>query len=376
MKKILIFITLLICLSTSILGVGCKSKVSDVYVLNGYENYSDLDKILMYDGIQGKANINKDKKFVTQGEASLKIELDYLSEFTSSAMYATKIHYVANRYDDKFSWIDEVKEIGIDVYNDNDEQFEFFFGVYGEQEESILVDGQTLIPNSWNYIRVPVKQWFFKEKTLIKEYRMYINGASRLEDRKATFYFDNFTFSMNKNYKVPTVESVGNEVLSFDTPSALDLLLIKNAVDLYEFLPHVYVKQSPNVLIGDKKGGLEVTFSRTHYWGDMYINDDKEMGADNSGYDIILYKDLVAKINGAKSVSLTCYNPNPTVHDVTLIAKNGKNEYLSRVDLSSGEIATLTLELPSQIDYFAIRVGSWNVVDRCSLFLRDFVFDR
>lgn len=376
MKKTLIFITLIVCMITSILGVGCKSNVSEVCLFNGYETYSDLDKILMHDGIQGKANIVKDKNFVTQGNASLKIELDYLSEFTSSAMYATKIHYVASRYDEKFSWIDDVKEIGVDIYNDNDEQFEFFFGVYGEQELTMLNDGQTLIPNSWNYIRIPVKQWFFEEGTLVKEYRMYINGASRLEDRKATFYIDNFNFSMNEKFETPKVEVKDNQILSFNTPSELDMILVKNGVDVYELLPHVYVKHAPNKMVGDKKGCYEVTFSRSHYWGDMYVTDDKAFGADSSGYDIILHESLVESLSGAKSVSLTCANPNPSIHDVTLIAKNGNKKYLSKIDLVGGETKTVTLQLPNEIDYFAIRIGSWNVTEQCALYLRDLVCSR
>ena len=375
MRKVIAYLLLISSVFTSAVLTSCKEEIkTERHLMNGYESYSDLDKTLMNDQIQGKANLNDELEFVTEGSSSLKLELDYLSEYTDSSMFGTKITYVANRYDDVFTYLNDVKMIGVDIYTANDEEFEFFFGAYGEQDLCYFNDGQTLIANSWNYIRIPVKQYFFETTTLAKEYRFHINGVSLLEDKKADFYIDNLFFDINQSFDTPKIETQENEILSFATPTHLDAIMTKNAVDAYEFLPHMFVEQAPNVSIGDKKGGLKVTFARTHAWGDMYVDDSVEEGKDNNGYDIVVHKSLLGKIATAKSVSLVCYNPEATVHTVMLIGKKGKTEYVSKIDVAPDATEKVTLPLTAALDYLAIRIGSWNVVSDSHLYLRDLCY--
>lgn len=380
MKKIL---TLLMTVTTSLAFMLCscggnesltKNIEAGSFVMNGYETYGDLEKILMNDAaIQGEAKINTDKKYVTQGNGSLLLKLDYNSEFTSSGVFGTKMSYMVNRYDDKFTALEYVKEISVDIYNANDEQFDFYFGAYGEQDYLYFNDGNVLVPNSWNHITVPVKQWFVEDGTTVKEYRMFFDGITQLKDKKADFYIDNFSFTFAAKPSIPEVYD-GNGIMDLNSPRFLDAFLVKQAVDAYEFLPFSYLKHNPKIAVGEKTGGFEFTFGRTHAWGDVYVSDDEEEGADNNGYDLILHRSVVEKIKDCKQAAVTVRNPNAIVCEIILITGNNGNNMAKKFIIGANETETVSAELPENIDYFAIRISSWNVIERNTLYFRDLTF--
>lgn len=352
---------------------GCKKTdltATEFCVMNGYENYSDLEKTLMNDNIFGRATICKDGNYVTEGEGSMKLDLDFNSEFTASGQFACVFKLNVDRYDEKFRWLDNLTDICIDIYNAQGEEYDFYIGVFGDQNKCWLSDGATVAANSWNFITIPLKPWFFEKDTLVREYRFYIDGVTESPSKKATFYVDNIRLGVGAEgvfspSAVPAQKTGENEILDFDTVSDLDYLLARQSVADGEFLPFVSLKQSPNIKTGEKQGSLKVGFNRTHAWGLVYI--------EGNGYDVIVHESLLSGIVNPKSVSVICSNPDSLTHGVTLIAQSGGQNYSQKVYVKSGATEKIELNLDgvSSLESLSIRIDSWNLTDSGHLYFAE-----
>lgn len=369
-KKIIAVMLSAVCALIAAGSSGCKKSApaaTEFCVMNGYENYSDLEKTLMNDNIFGKATICKDGNFVTEGEGSMKLDLDFDSEFTASSQFACVFKLNVDRYDEKFRWLDDITDICIDIYNAQGTKYDLYVGVYGDQNKCWLSDGAKIAANGWNFVDIPVKPWFFEEDTLVREYRFYIDGVTESEEKKATFYVDNIRIGVGAEgvfspRELPAQSAGENEILDFDCADDLDYILSVQSVADGEFLPFLSVGQSPYVKIGENSGALKVGFGRTHAWGLVYV--------EGNGYDISVHESLLSKIANPKSVGIVCYNPDSTVHGVTLTAQSAGRIYSQKVYVESGatEKIELVVDGASGLDSLSLRIDSWNLTDSGCLY--------
>ncbi len=348
--------------------VGCaQQEKPTITLMNGYENYEDLRRTYMHTNIFGKATLCNDAQYVTQGQSSMHLEINGVSDFVSENQYVCMFKYVIADYDSEFGWIDKITEYGMDIYNADEREYTLYFTAMGDAEKSYFVEAVTLTADSWNHIRIQAKPWFFETDTMVKEYRCYLGGIYDTDEKKAELYVDNVTVAIGGDTAMPEIVRNGNdkEILDFNRVGHLDGVLAKNAVANSSFLPHVGVKHNPAIQIGEKAGVLEAVFDRTSGWGEMYY--------DGNGYDIVVHSSLLNGLNAVKSISIVCKNPDMSEHGVTLIATEGKKTYQQKSYVGAGETKTLTLNVSGStaLDGLTIRIDSWNQARASRLYFAD-----
>ena len=73
-------------------------------------------------------------------------------------------------------------------------------------------------------------------------------------------------------------------------------------------------------------------------------------------------------------IGYTVRNPNAIVCEIILITGNNGNNMAKKFIIGANATEIVSAELPENIDYFAIRISSWNVIERNTLYFRDLTF--
>lgn len=376
MRKKTAFILALILAASCITFGGCSSERSSAetgyekILMNGYESYDDLRKTNMNDmyATYGSATLCTDKQYVSEGESSMKLELDFTSN--SAPVYANTcgFKYALSEYESSFGWIDKISEFGMDIYNADAREYTINFVAVGDKESISFTAGATLAAETWNNVRFQFKPWFFEEDTMITEYRIYIEGITGTDDLTATLYIDNVAVYTGDNVapKIHNGNENGDEkeLLDFDDAGDMDAVLTKCDLPLWGFVPRFSVSYNSSVQIGEKSGVMEARIDRSGTWGLAYT-----MG---NGYDIRLLGSVAEKAHGAKELSIVCRNESYSERQVSLIVESNGVEYAETVYIGSGATKTIALDTSGiTVDVVTVRIDSWKASEEGLLYFAD-----
>lgn len=384
-NKSVFMMALMLTLSVFLLALGgCAGGGNALteYLMNGYEDYYDLAWTSVHGDLFGEISINDNKKYITEGNGSAKFALDYRSDFGSPDQNGDTLQtgifkYEVSNYENTFKWLDKINSFSIDIYNDSAYEFDLYFAAGGDESAYFLSDGTVLAANGWNKLRFEVKPYFFGKDTAVKEYLFYLSGVEKIPDKKATLYVDNFRAEVYaKQPSVPTVGSTselsfgGIELLDFDEAADTEFIVTTSNTKSVEFLPLFYTQFDPLFSVGEnKKGALKAVISQSHKEGLLW-----ETG---NGYDIRIHSEVLKKAAGAKTVAVTCFNPDTTAHYVTLVAGEGKKSAKTKAFVPSGGSVTVTLSDMNGIlalDALTVRIDSWKLTGKSCLYFSQLRF--
>ncbi len=200
MKKIkFIVLAVLLLLSSALtLSAGCSKDngglVNPIVIVNNYEETTDLNSVMMY-GVLGKVEIQKDKKFVTNGSASAKIIVDkdiYEGNYNHSLRYLFQAMLV-EKNDWDFRDFTFVQCVEYDIYNDTESVQRVGTCLRYNSSSFGANEWTELAPKSWTTVRFNVTREILPITTVQDTQVRKVAGINIYFDRQldgATFYMD------------------------------------------------------------------------------------------------------------------------------------------------------------------------------------------
>ncbi len=375
MKKLFYKISVCLLIAFFCLGaaVGCKDKKSavsnNVKIMNAYEEYNDLVfTSTLKNNVVGKASINTDSKYVTQGKASALYEIDFDQEKGLVDRCYAEFTYYTQYYDEAFSYLDRIRNFAIDIYNADDSVYDVYFEAIGTADET-LTSGHRRLYSGWNYCDFDVKPWFYEKDTQLKAYRLTFLGIADNPTRSAKLYFDNVRAifagggTLSQKQPAATGETGEYSILGFDKASDIDYINADNRFGDKQLKSLYGISYASKVPDGEtSRGGLKFEFDRVHMDGCIWKR--------TKGYVMDVHKSLLSGITGAKKISVNCFNPDIKPKTIEIrITENGNAFTYRRTAAALGTTVISTDELSvSNIESLSIAVENWNAVELETLY--------
>ena len=258
-------------------GGDGKSVQTQNYVahsLASFESVKEIETLGSF-GELGKIGFNQDKAFVSEGNASLKVEvhggrqvgMPYIGDWRPCLMYYT----IDNNYTEHWKDYSKTKCFMMDVYNDSDR----------DTAISLFLD-----PESSNYSSIYLKEQVAlkgKKTTLVFETNLTRNvncGIGALKDIQINFtpvlegqtplklYIDNFRAVdyADENYQVPqtampTVNNDEGEICYFESDYFVNTMQVRHT-DLAVIPPNMFPRLSLNsdsYFVSEGKNSMRIT---------------------------------------------------------------------------------------------------------------------
>ena len=335
-------------------------------VINGYENYADLNATSSRGWMHGSIQINTDKKYVSQGQSSA-----HFSLIQSETRWVSYFKYETANYVEQLRWIDQIESFTFDVYNADDKDYRLYLSAVGDEDYVYASNGTTLVANAWNSVSFDIKPWFFEKDTYVKEYVFYVIGI----EQSADLYMDNVritTYNGNAPKYTKTIDKgfEEQELLSFYTEKDLQFIQTdcgkgsSNEVQRMLSLSH-----ATDVQVGDSLGGMKVTFERCQLNGWSWAN--------ATPHTLKVDPRALVNATNATSFEIQCFNPNERDHVVILEAESGDRKASKRVIVPAGKTMKIVLSNLLGIERAEnvyIRLDAWDVTSRQTLYFSDFNF--
>ncbi len=251
MKKRLLFASLV-----SLLAITSCNKNSDgikdgtKVFLNDFETMQDvyrLNALKVGNNTRGKVDINKDKKFVTSGEASMHLKTTTGSKFEFMQYFDTS---ASGNVD-----ISNIREIEFDVYNASNFASTCTLTLYCDDDLDSLLTVQTDLPkksenSKFNHMSFPISKIALSYN--VNRIRGVAFAVTAYEN--AEFYFDNLTLTYgarltdeDKKYS-DTIDKLIEQIDKLNQESSFDDRdNLEKANDLYISLPTFYRSMIPNI---------------------------------------------------------------------------------------------------------------------------------
>lgn len=227
MKKIIVIIFAVI---MALIPAACGNTNSDdTMLLMGFDDYWEVQaNVCTWGNLFGRAEINTDKKYIKQGEASLHVlpSGDYGSTnaFPFILIGCDRPYFSTN----DFSNFDN---ISLDVYNDTDKELtiKMHLGVFGYSGllEDTPIRTYQLEPNSWNNVVYDlsdgsIRSAFNYLRDVSQIFIQFPEYKRTKDDEVNSLYLDNLTAKINKEPTVYNKKFKTNEILSFENPIDLN----------------------------------------------------------------------------------------------------------------------------------------------------------
>lgn len=353
-------------------GCGAPSApTSTEYVLASYENYADLYNTEFK--ILGKVTLNEDKRFVTDGNKSAKIEIAATSDdyggSSGGDRLINRIRYYAVDFP-AFIDMSTFDYVSIDVYNDSEYQYDLFLSVVsGSDSLNTCLDGGTLAARQWNHLTFDINPYFFVDRTDVAFLEFMIIGVDKAGSPQTTLYLDNVRVAkFDGTVSAPVY--VPEKKLSYD---GIELLGLDAADDLQ------YVALSTPHSTGDGWARMTLDPSAERIFGraalrvEMYAAtyEKDTLWATGNEYRIGVYADAVSAVRGAKTVNVKCHNPDMQTKRVKLLCSAGTRTATAAVDIPAGETALLVCDAAAvlqNVDRIDIAVNAWNFGGKATVY--------
>lgn len=227
MKKLL---ALILCVITAIACVGCGGNKSQTVAIANFDDYDQV-RLVKFERCIGRVNVNKDKKYITQGNSSMIFFLENPSAKASEGwIYGSQdvADYDKNvtaclrfKPDQLTSDLRKISKFNFDVYNDNLNEVTLLFTAVNIFNEVIYADAMTLLPKTMNRLCSKVNDLFYSENTsAVRYYYMSFCGT----EENSTFYIDNFTATIGERTAPTITKRASGVLLDFNQASDLDYI--------------------------------------------------------------------------------------------------------------------------------------------------------
>lgn len=347
MKKITAIMTVL-SISAALFASCGKGGESDslsaagVLPLNAFDEYDDVASVF-YKNMLGSVDVNKDAKYITEGEGSAKIEIDNDQTATGNYEKYVGTPYLSfstkGEYGTQLRDLSGISALGIDLYNANDYDVNVILKVNSEDKE-ILNDWAVVRGGETGNLRFAVNPFFLEEVNGdILEYNFYLDYPA--ETGKTVFYVDNFHAVLAEEEAALEVKTpAAGTILDFSTDS--DLLYIRNIAGepktswvLRYNLPNFWFARSAEVYADEsKKSSLKLVCKGATLDSDSQPNIYFE---EHQRYGIQVLTRLVQK----------CVGANTSAVRARVMADSDAKVYLRVYDSVTGVYAEKAASLPA-----------------------------
>ncbi len=274
MKKISLLLSTVLLMTSLSCVVGCKkeekTEEKQVEMMYDFEdvkrNLYQLEPIMDF----GVISINKDAKYVSQGEASYKLQPMGVTGSTAKPVLILPTY--SNEYDYNFMDFTLYKTVVMDLYNTQTEEIHIDVGLslstvtrdsYQSFMKSSPVESFTLLPG-WNTVTYVIPHdWIAFSGNLSEVYGVFVafeNSRSMLAADSSVIYIDNVRIEklpekhqVNTELRLKTDEEKGiYEVLSFDEDYQRYLVWVSRVRDR-KMHPDIEIY---NPLLGEEIGNV------------------------------------------------------------------------------------------------------------------------
>lgn len=186
---------------------ACDQKDGAVNIsINGFESYDEVRKTMPL-GFVGELDINRDDKYITQGDASIKVVLERTSGLATRAWLTTSAEggdYISDNVNARLSFypkreynqLQKVNSFSVDIYNANDYDTEVIFFATDVNGAVMYSCTRTLRKSQMNEICFPLNGLFYADAmTFVNKYNIAFVGAGKDE----VYYVDNFNVQLRED---------------------------------------------------------------------------------------------------------------------------------------------------------------------------------
>ena len=178
----------LLVVTCSLLGlIGCQAPEAtdpELLVVNNFEKA--LGPIRMHDSF-GIVDWNKDAKYVSQGEKSLKIT----PMADRKANLYVCIPFRASALEIDYTDISKMTEVVVDIYSDYEMTVSlgYYFGQHGDQRTGAM---KYALNKGWNCLAVPIQHEKLSVHYSLEEcYGLFLQFEPEASEQQASIYLDN-----------------------------------------------------------------------------------------------------------------------------------------------------------------------------------------
>lgn len=226
MKKLTLVLAA-VCSLCATWAVGCGGDASSVvYNVNGFEKYDELRTIRMERCI-GSIKVNRDARYVTEGGASAKFEIEKPSALATNGWITGSLdagvleknvtpclNFAATS---EYNKINEISEFTLDVYSENDFDCKLLFTAENKANEVEFAQVVDIYGGQMNRVRIPVSGLFYEEETEVTDFNVSFYGAT-----SGTFYLDAFKIVKGERRAATVKTSAQGTILDFNSATDLE----------------------------------------------------------------------------------------------------------------------------------------------------------
>ncbi len=384
MKKILsLILSILVAFSAIVMLAGCNATVvtSTEYVINSFENYTDIAKISANSWI-GYFRENHEDEFITDGNGSAKLVHVNKGETAGShvADIGTQLtetfSFLGGRIEEKYRKLDRIDYVAIDVYNDSDEDYMIGLQVDSSDAwDAPYVNGGVLKARQWNNLVFDVNPYFFKKigvdgkpvSILAENFYFYINGMWGGDD-EISLYVDNFRIALyDQDITAPT------PAFKKDSNDNTTLVAFDSMADVKFFnVSHTEFNDGKPAMTFELAKDVEEIFPDGAFRMTMYDTClDRHSHWVSNSYDLTFTPEINKAIKGAQEIKLDVYNPDIYAKNVCISVYEDDKTVDKYFEIAPGKTTTLIYddeEALANADSFVVRILTWNLGDNLNTF--------
>lgn len=233
MKK---FILLILTLMITLMSTACNNsneifKGQSTELLFGFNNYTEVQATAaMWGNVFGRAEVNSNNKFVTEGNGSLHVQPQ--GDYTTENCYPFVRLRATSKYFTK-SDFSNYSHISLDAYNAGNEDYAVYMHVTAYDEYGTLVDINAkrfvLISGVWtkmilDFSNGSIKKAFDNLTNVMEVTLQFEDYKESKNDTVGSLYFDNLVGVKQNNAVTFTQNRVDNEIMNFESLDDLNLI--------------------------------------------------------------------------------------------------------------------------------------------------------
>lgn len=384
MKRLFV---IFICIASILLSVaGCKKEEDLKVHYYEFNNYKEIVSV-EWKFFKGEVNICNDKKFITNGESCLKIDIKNSYVSGQSAITVGQNQQIMPQFifqieDFGNVAMDKIAQVCFDMYNDSDRDLEIVVMIYDRTASNMVFsDAKKVFSGRMNNLSYNIPQLFFNDyQGKITEVIIAVNDENI--NQGATVYLDNVRL-IEKDGETKEIDKTfkENEILFFESTSDMQYVMSKHIPVKYVLYPTItsYVGYHNGNGICDKKA-LKLSTLGT----DGFINSTPDSyKTDEQGCGFIISPKLFNKlpVEECKGIYFDVYNDSSSPRVITVKAEDStgkKVNYQTTIDAYENKTVKIksmsSLNL-KKITNFEILMDTWNVANRFDVYFSSFGYE-
>lgn len=374
MKKLSLVLAA-VCSLGAVFAAGCGGGATQsVYSVNGFEKYDELRTIRMERCI-GSIKVNRDEKFVTDGEASAKFEIVKPSALAANGWITGSLDTgvveknvtpcLTFAATSDYNKINEIAEFTLDVYSKNEFDCKLLFTAENKFNQVVFADVIDVTGGQWNKIRIPVSGHFYETETEVADYNVSFYGAP-----KAIFYLDAFKIVKGAREKAAVTDRAVGSILDFD--SASDLAYLNYVCNTKT--PSVQYTHSPDYAFAQNGYSLKLKAFETD--GSEYEKSDDTDAACRAGNGFSIAPELLQKCDTsfAEKILLDVFVDANQTRNIVITASDGETVQTQSFPVSGYQWTTVEFESKFELSKLAslqIKLDTLANETECDVYLDD-----